>query len=155
MSGRLTALPTDNREMVRVGGPFEIHGLLVELLKFHCELTFLDLVLRENLEVRSKANELHGCDEPLGGIILVPFDGVAVVHGELVVEVVVTLSNGDKGSEHMIARSVLVVERSLAKPVGERVDTEGRLRTRGESDCWSHRQRGLTWWTNSRRVRAA
>ena len=105
-------------------------------LKFHCELPLLDLIVGEDLEMRSKAYELHGCNEPLGGIILVPLDGVAVVHWELVVEVVVTLSEGDKRSQHMIARSMLIVERTFTKVVSKRVDTEGRLGTKGESDCF-------------------
>ena len=141
---RLTALPADNREVVRAGRPIEIHRLLVELLEFHCELTFLDFVLREDLEVRSKANELHDCDEPLGWIILIPLDGIAIVHWELVMEVMVTLSEGDKRGKNVIARSVLIVEGGFTKPVSERVDTEGRLSTKGESDCsylsakWTH-----------------
>ena len=98
---------------------------MVELLEFHCELTFLDFVLREDLEVRSKADELHGCDEPLGGIILIPLDGITIVHGELVMEIMVTLSEGDKRGENVIARSMLIVEGSLTKVVSERVDTEG------------------------------
>lgn len=143
--GRLTALPADNREMVRAGRPIETHRLLVEPLEFHCELTFFDFVLREDLEVRSKADKLHGCDKPLGGIILIPLDGIAIVHGELVMEVMVTLSEGDKRGENVIARSMLIVEGSLTKVVSERVDAEGRLRsTTGESDCsylsakWTH-----------------
>lgn len=131
--------------MVRAGRPIETHRLLVEPLEFHCELTFFDFVLREDLEVRSKADKLHGCDKPLGGIILIPLDGIAIVHGELVMEVMVTLSEGDKRGENVIARSMLIVEGSLTKVVSERVDAEGRLRsTTGESDCsylsakWTH-----------------
>jgi hypothetical protein len=44
-------------------------------------------------------------------------------------EVVVTLSDGDKCSEQMVTRSVLIIEGGFTKPVSERVDTEGRLRT--------------------------
>ena len=60
---------------------------------------------------------------------MVPFDGVSVVHWELVVEIVVTLSDGDEGGDHVIAGCVLVIERSLAEPVSEGIDTEGRLST--------------------------
>ena len=72
---------------------------------------------------------LHSPDEPLGRVVLVPFDSVSVVHRELVVEVVVTLSDGDEGGDHVIARCVLIIERSLAEPVSEGIDTEGRLST--------------------------
>jgi hypothetical protein len=57
---RLTALPADNREVVRGGRPFEIQRFVIELLELHGELTLLDLILREDLEVRSKTEELHG-----------------------------------------------------------------------------------------------
>jgi len=117
---------------------------LVELLEFHCELTLFDFVLREDLKVRSKADELHGCDEPLGGVILVPLDGIAVVHWELVMEIMVTLSEGDKRGEHVIARSVLIVEGSLTKPMSERVDTEGRLGTKVSVLFWLQSAR----WTH-------
>ena len=53
-------------------------------------------------------------DEPLGGIVLVPLDRVAVVHGELVVEVVVPFADGDEGGDEVVARGVLVVERGFA-----------------------------------------
>ena len=75
----------------------------------------------------SKAELLHNPDEPLGRVILVPLDGVTVVHGELVVEVVVTFTDSDESSDHVVARSVLVIEGSLAEPVSERVDAESRL----------------------------
>ena len=66
-------------------------------------------------------------DEPFGRVILIPFDGVSVIHGELVVEVVVTLADGDKSSDEMVSWSVLVVERSLTEPVRKGVDTERGL----------------------------
>ena len=52
---------------------------------------------------------------------------------ELVMEVVVALSNRDKSSDPMVARSVLVVERSLSEPVSERVDAESRVVNEEES----------------------
>jgi hypothetical protein len=63
-----------------------------------------------------------------------PFDSIPVIHRELVVEIVIALSNSDESSDHMIPGCVLVVERSLTKPMGERVDTESRLSGTGESD---------------------
>lgn len=56
-----------------------------------------------------------------------PFDSISVVHRELVMEIVITLSNGDEGSDYMISGRMLVIERCLAKPVSERVDTKGGL----------------------------
>ena len=80
-----------------------------------------------HLEVAGKSNLLASPDEPLGGVILVPLDSVAIVHGELVMEVVVAFSNGDESSGEMIAGCVLVIEGSLSEPVSERVNTEGGL----------------------------
>ena len=120
---------------------------LSEAFQLHRELAFANFVVREslkstnissatmttfmtkktNLQLVGQADLFHSPDEPFGGIVLMPFDGVPVVHGELVVEIVITLSNGDKSSDHMITGGVLVVERSFTEPMSERVDTEGRL----------------------------
>lgn len=59
--------------------------------------------------------------------VLVPLDSVSVIHRELMVEVVVSLSHGDESCDEVILGSVLVVVRSLSDPVSERVDAEGRL----------------------------
>lgn len=71
------------------------------------------------LEMGSKTDLLTGPDKPLGRIILVPLDRIPVVHGELVVEVVITFTNRDKRSEHMVTRRMLVIERRLSQPVSE------------------------------------
>jgi len=102
-------------------------ALLLELLELHRVLSLGDLVVGELLEVGSEAKDRHGRDEPLGGVVLEPLDGVTEVHGELVVEVVVAFSDGAEGGEEVVAGSVLVVKRLVTEPVGERVDTEGRL----------------------------
>ena len=39
----------------------------------------------------------------------------------------ITLSDGDKGGDHMIAGSMFVIEGSLAEPVSKGIDAEGRL----------------------------
>ena len=62
---------------------------------------------------------LHHPDKPFRGVILIPLDGIAVVHRELVVEIVVALANGDKCSDQVIARCVLVIKGSLTEPVSE------------------------------------
>ena len=48
------------------------------------------------LEVRCEAELAAHPDEPFGRVVLVPLDGVAEVHRELVVEIVVTLANRHK-----------------------------------------------------------
>lgn len=75
-----------------------------------------------------ETEEGHGGDEPLGWIVLVPLDRVTIVHGELVVEVVVPLTQGEKGGDGVITGGVLVVKGRLAEPVSQRIDTESRLR---------------------------
>lgn len=112
-----------------LGSKRPLDGLLLgsQILQAHGERALLDLVLGERLEVRGQAQPLGQLDEPLGGVVLVPLDGVPVVGRELVVEVVVPLAHGDEGREEVVAGRVLVVERSLTQPVGERVDAEHRL----------------------------
>ena len=77
--------------------------------------------------MRSETEYRHGGNEPLGRVVLEPLDGISEIHRELVVEVVVTFTDGTEGSEEVVAGSVLVIERLVSEPVGERVDTEGRL----------------------------
>lgn len=56
-----------------------------------------------------------------------PLDGVAVVGGELVVEVVVSFSEGDESGDNVITGGVAVVEWLVAEPVGKGVNAEGSL----------------------------
>jgi hypothetical protein len=79
------------------------------------------------LKVRSQADELTSLDEPFGRVVLVPPDGVPVVHGELMVEIVVSFADGDESGDKMVARSVLVIKSTFTKIVGKRVDTESGL----------------------------
>ena len=113
--------------MVRGLWPDDLFLDLAHLLELHGQLALLDLVVRERLELRREANELASLDEPLGRVVLEPLDRVAVVRGELVVEVVVALADGDQCGDEVIARGVLVVERRLSEPVGKRVNAERGL----------------------------
>lgn len=83
------------------------------------------------LQLVGQTDLLHSPDEPLGRIVLVPFDGIPVVHRKLVVEIVITLPDCNERGDHMIAGCVLVIERSFTEPMSERVDTEGRLPMNG------------------------
>ena len=122
-----TAVPSDDRQVVGVCGPIYIVGLGLEFLQFHGILALSDLVVGESLEVRGETKPGHDGDEPLCRIILVPLDGISVVHGELMVEVVVTFTNGDESSDNMISRSVLVIKGCFTEIVSERVDAKGGL----------------------------
>lgn len=91
------------------------------------QAALLDLILLELLQVVREAELLPRPDHPLCGVVLVPLDGVTVIRGELVVEVVVALSERDKSRDDMIARRVSVVEGLVTEPVGQGVDAEGGL----------------------------
>ena len=83
--------------------------------------------MTELLEIVGKAELLPDPDAPLGGIILVPLNGIAVVGGKLMVEVMVSLTESDNGRQYVVARRITVVEGLLSDPVGERVDAESGL----------------------------
>jgi hypothetical protein len=91
------------------------------------DTALLDLVGTELLEVGGETELAPQPDGPLGRVVLVPLDSVAVVGGELVMEVVVALTESDKSSDDVVPGAVAVVERLVAEPVGKGVDTEGSL----------------------------
>lgn len=115
---RLTTLPTDHRQFVNVWWPGQSILSLAELLELHGELALADLVLGEHLEVAGEAEFGAHPDEPLRRVVLIPPDGVAVVHWELVVEIVVALADGDQRGDEMVARGVFVVEWGFTEPMG-------------------------------------
>ena len=69
-------------------------------------------------------------DEPFRGIILVPFHRIAVVHGELMMKVVISLAHRQEGGNQMVARSIPVIIGRVSEPVGDGIDAECRLRAR-------------------------
>lgn len=60
-------------------------------------------------------------DEPFGGVVLIPPDSIAVVRRELVMEVVISFSEGYESGDKVIPGRMSVVEWRLPEPVGERV----------------------------------
>lgn len=99
---QLTLIPSNDRQMVRCLGPLDILGLLLQLLHLHRELSLLNLVVRERLELRGETEVRRNEDEPLGGVVLVPLGRVPEIARELVVEVVVTFAEGDESSDNVI-----------------------------------------------------
>lgn len=67
----------------------------------------------------SYAELLASEDKPFGGVILVPFDSISIVHWELVVEVVITFTNGNESGDEVITRCMLVVKWRLAEIVSK------------------------------------
>jgi len=61
------------------------------------------------VQVACEADPAAGGDEPFRGVVLVPLEGVAVVHRELVVEVVVPFAHGEEGGEEVVAGGESVV----------------------------------------------
>lgn len=120
-------IPFNDRKLVERNTPVELGALLVNLLLELLDATLLDFVGAELLEVGGEAKLAPKPDGPLGGVILVPFDSIAVVRGKLVVEVVVTLAESDECGDDVIPGAVAVVKWLVAKPVSKRVDAEGGL----------------------------
>ena len=120
-------VPADDGQLLERGTPVEGGALLVDLLLQLLQAALLDLVGLELLQVVGEAELLPDPDGPLGGVVLVPVDGIAVVGGELVVKVVVALAERREGGDVMITGRVAVVEWLVTEPVGDGVDAEGRL----------------------------
>jgi hypothetical protein len=119
--------------MLQIRRPLKFPGDFLQLLELHRQLALADLVIGELLEMARETEDAADADEPLGWVVLVPLDGITVVGGELVVEVVVSLADRNECGDDVVSGSVLVIERSLSKPVSERVDAEGRVVHKGQT----------------------
>jgi hypothetical protein len=120
-------VPFHDWELFERYTPVESVTLLVELLLLLLDTALLDLVGTELLEVVCETNLLVDPDEPLGWIILPPFNGVAVVRWEFMVKIMVAFAECDKSSDDVIARRVAVVEGLISEPMGEGVDAKSSL----------------------------
>lgn len=120
-------VPADNGELLERSTPVEGGTLLVELLLQLLTTALFDFVGTELLEVIGEAEHLPEVDGPLGRVILPPLNGVSVVGGEFVVEVVVTLTEGDKSRDEVITGRVAVIKGLVTEPMGQRVDAESGL----------------------------
>jgi hypothetical protein len=120
-------IPVDNGKLLKRNTPVEGSTLLVKLLLELLDTTLLNLVGAELLQLVGETKLLPEPDAPLGRVVLPPLNSVAVIRRELVVEVVVTLTKGDKSGDNVVTGRVAVIERLVAEPVGKRVDAEGGL----------------------------
>ena len=68
-----------DRKSIQWNAPIELGTLHVEFLLLLLDTTFLDLVGTELLQVVGETKLLPAPDRPLGGVILPPVQGVAVV----------------------------------------------------------------------------
>jgi len=73
----------------------------------------LDFVGWEDLQVVGKTEESECADEPFGWVVVVELDSVSVVIGELVMEVVISLSESEESSDDGVTRSVLVTKANV------------------------------------------
>lgn len=90
-------IPIHYGELVEGNAPVKSRALLIELLLQLLDATFFNLILAELFQVVCKTELLPDPDGPFCRIVLPPFDRVTVVRWELVVEVMVPLSEGDDG----------------------------------------------------------
>jgi len=120
-------VPLNDRKLLKRYTPVELGALLVNLLLELLNTALFDLVGTELLEVGGEAEFGPQPDGPLGGVVLVPLNSVAVVGGELVVEVVVALTESDECSDDVVPGAVAVVKGLITEPVSKRVDAKGGL----------------------------
>ena len=113
----LEVVPLHDWKGVEGYAPVQLRTLLIELLLQLLYSALLNLILLELLKIEGKTKLLPQPDGPFGGIILPKLDGVAIIAGEFVVEIVVTFSKGDESREDVVTRRVAVVEWLVAKPV--------------------------------------
>ena len=102
---------------------------LICYLQLHRQLAFLDLVVREHLQMARESKLLTHPDKPLRRVVLVPSDRIPVVHRELVVEIMVPFAYGDERGYQVVSRGMFVIERRVTEPVGKGVYAISRLRT--------------------------
>lgn len=98
----LEIIPFHHGERFERNTPVEFSALLVEFLLLLLDAAFFYLVGAELLEVVGQAHLLPQPNAPLGGVVLVPFNGVPVVGGEFVVEVVISFSKSDEGGDDVV-----------------------------------------------------
>lgn len=123
----LEVIPLHDWERLERHAPIKSGTLLIELLLQLLDATFLNFIGAELLQVVSQTELLPHPDGPFGRIVLMPFNGIAVVGWKLVMEVVVAFAKRDQCSDHMVTRRIAVVKGLISQPMGERVDAKGSL----------------------------
>ena len=100
---------------------------LLQSFQFHSQLALSDFAVRENLEVGGETQVRAHRDEPFCRIILIPLDGISIVHRELVMKIVIPFSESNKSSDKMVPRGQFIIERRLPEPVRDGIDAKNRL----------------------------
>jgi len=113
----LVIFPGDDWEVRFLRRPKERFLFMAEAFELHSQFTLLYFVVRKSLEMCGESKLFARPKEPLGRIVLIPLVTIAIIHRELVVEVVISLSHRDDRRNHVILRSVFVVIWLVTKPV--------------------------------------
>lgn len=118
----LTGFPADYREVVGFDRPD--YGVLFtfESLQRHGQLPLSNLVVGKFLQMCRKTCVRAKCNKPFCWIELVPLDGVTIIHGKLVMEVVITFAQSKKRSHDVIAWSMFVIVGRFPEPMSDGVD---------------------------------
>lgn len=90
---RLTIFPIHNRKFAIRDRPPQRILRLLQFLELHCKSSLSDLITWEPPQVAGETEEFACRDEPFRGIVLIPSDRIAIVHGELMVKVVVSFAH--------------------------------------------------------------
>ena len=106
-------VPFHDGELVERYTPVELGAFDIDLLLDLLDAALFDLVGAKLLEIVGETELLPRPDGPFGGIVLPPIQRIAVVRGELVVEVVVAFAEGDESGEDVVTGRVAVVERLI------------------------------------------
>lgn len=135
----------------------------MELFELHGKLAFADFIVGEDLgsvsageqtrcqersyfQVTCQPNLLACPNEPFCWVVLIPLDGVSVVHRKLeavsvsqgcmmeyatnlMMKIVVAFAYGHECRDHMVSRGMLIIKRTFSQPMGQRIDTERALWT--------------------------
>lgn len=123
----LEVVPFHNGEGIEWNTPVKFGTLLIKLFLHLLDTALIDFVLFELLQIIGKAELFPSPDCPLGWIILVPFNGVAVVGRELVVEIVIALTERDESGDDVVTRGVAVIKWLISEPMSKGIDTESSL----------------------------
>lgn len=120
-------IPFDDRQGIQRNPPIQLGASLVEFLLHLLDLPLFNFVLLELLQVVGETQLLPNPDRPFRGVILVPFDGVAIIGREFMMKIMVSFAQSHQSRDDVIARGVSVIKWLIAEPVGQRIDAKGGL----------------------------
>ena len=130
----LTLIPSVEGELIDRGAIVHVLLLFKETLFFHLDFSLQDLIGREGFDVGGEADGGAQLNQPLARIEMVPEDAIAVILGELVMVIVITLAARGNGRDPMVLWCVNIVVWRLAHVVRKAIDTEHGVVCKNEAD---------------------